>query len=253
MRIQIASDIHLEGHLNYLPSPEYFTPVEDRDLLILAGDIGVNMLAERFVREQMEISPVIYVPGNHEYYTTRKRGDIDAAWKSIAKDSEYRLQYMVSDYTSIAPGFGVFGAPWYSDLWGDDTFRGQAFVRNGISDFQYWSLDDHIEQHKVQTSDMLHFKGNIDIMVTHWPPTTEAIHPRYTRDASSIRLNPYFVNDKEDLVREIGAKLWISGHTHESYDYQIGPTRCIGNPSGYRGESHLSSLFKPDKIVDVSL
>src|SRR5262245_10095299 len=60
MRLHIFSDLHLE-----------FAPLEPPDMgadvVILAGDIhlqtrGVGWAAETFQR------PVIYVPGNHEYY-----------------------------------------------------------------------------------------------------------------------------------------------------------------------------------------
>ena len=54
-------------------------------------------------------------------------------------------------------------------------------------------------------------------------------------------------------VREIGPTAWISGYTHEAYDYQEGPTRCIGNPAGYLGEERQSGLFRPDRIVEVRL
>ena len=87
------------------------------------------------------------------------------------------------------------------------------------------------------------------MVITHWPPTKGAIHPKFDGDA----LNPYFINDKPDLVRNIGAAVWISGHTHEAYDYQEGPTRCLGNPTGYIGEERRSRLFRADKVVEVSL
>ena len=89
--------------------------------------------------------------------------------------------------------------------------------------------------------------GQVDVVITHWPPTKEAIHPIFEGD----KYNPYFINDREDLVRTIGAKLWISGHTHEAYDYRVGITRCIGNPTGFSGEHRQSERFRPDKVVQV--
>ena len=52
-------------------------------------------------------------------------------------------------------------------------------------------------------------------------------------------------------MHEVGAKLWVSGHTHESYDYQIGVTRCVGNPSGHSPEYQESDLFRPDRVVEI--
>ena len=41
MKIQIASDLHLEMPRHHEPEIHDFFPVEDRDVLVLAGDIGV--------------------------------------------------------------------------------------------------------------------------------------------------------------------------------------------------------------------
>jgi hypothetical protein len=48
------------------------------------------------------------------------------------------------------------------------------------------------------------------------------------------RLNPAFASNLEEEMAEIGAELWIHGHTHYSVDY-ISPcgTRVVCNPSGY--------------------
>ena len=69
MKIQIASDLHLEMHHDRVPPLADFRPVAARDVLVLAGDIGVYTHALRFIEDEARISPVIYVPGNHEYHT----------------------------------------------------------------------------------------------------------------------------------------------------------------------------------------
>ena len=66
MRIQIASDLHLEFGDRTVPAPHTFRSVTDRDVLVLAGDIGRERMARVFVEREAETSPVIYVPGNHE-------------------------------------------------------------------------------------------------------------------------------------------------------------------------------------------
>ena len=40
MKIQIASDTHLEFGTRTLPAMRAFVPAPDRDVLVLAGDIG---------------------------------------------------------------------------------------------------------------------------------------------------------------------------------------------------------------------
>jgi 3',5'-cyclic AMP phosphodiesterase CpdA len=69
MRIWILSDLHIEQSKWDIP-----VPAPDYDVLIAAGDnhtplsAGLHWLAER-----ADGRPVIYVPGNHEYYAYQQR------------------------------------------------------------------------------------------------------------------------------------------------------------------------------------
>jgi len=60
MKLHILSDLHLG-----------FSPMQaaniGADLVILAGDIHVGAAGVRWARQQFDC-PVLYVPGNHEYY-----------------------------------------------------------------------------------------------------------------------------------------------------------------------------------------
>ena len=252
MKIQIASNLHLESWPDYLPDPATFRSVRTRDVLILAGDIGQRHDARIFVMCELPISPVIYVPGNHEYHTTHPRSTIDREWRTAAADCA-GLHYLVAEGVTI-DGVRFWGAPWYSDLWGTTDPRTRAAVQNRVNDFRRrydgggeWTLSRHIDQHTQQTDRLLAQAGEVDVVITHWPPTRAAIHPRFEGDS----LNPYFYNDGEDLVRAIGAKLWISGHAHECFDYTVGSTRVIGNPAGYPDKRPVSPLFRPDKVIEV--
>ena len=252
MKIQIASDIHLEFGTRSLPAKRSFVPVPDRDVLVLAGDIGRGKMARAFVERELAVSPVVYVPGNHEYYSRHSRDSIDADWRAIAAEHP-DLHYLVAEGTTV-DGVRFWGAPWYSDLWGAKDRRVIGLVRYAINDFckpnnagGAWTVSRHIDHHVAQTCRLGRQAGQVDVVVTHWPPTKEAIHPKLKGDG----LNPYYVNDKEDLVRAIGAKLWVSGHVHEAYDYRIGDARCLGNPTGYPGEHRESDLFRPDKVVTL--
>ena len=86
------------------------------------------------------------------------------------------------------------------------------------------------------------------MVVTHFPPTLEAIDLElYEGDPN----NGYFINDAEPLVREVGATLWVAGHTHSPFDYRVGPTRVVGNPRGYPFEPARPG-FAAIKTIEVS-
>jgi hypothetical protein len=82
------------------------------------------------------------------------------------------------------------------------------------------------------------------VIVTHHAPSPRSIDPRYTEDLTSAA----FVARREQLVRETGAALWIHGHVHASFDYQIGRTRVVSNPRGHPGEN---PSFRPGLAIEV--
>ena len=252
MKIQIASDLHLEKTLGRLPHSSDFRSVEDRDVLVLAGDIGTHANAIRFVDPECQVSEVIYVPGNHEYYSMQMRKRTDEIWRAFANNIK-NLHYLVGETVTIG-GVRFWGGPWYSDLFGSSARWLKSEVSRSINDFRnpfndlgQWNIHRHIEEHHIQTEQLRAHAGEVDVVITHWPPTKQATAPRF----SGSDMNAYFVNDREDLVREIGAQAWISGHVHDAYDVVIGRTRVIGNPSGYPGEVPESKKFRPDRVIEV--
>ena len=252
MKIQIASDLHLEMRSHHEPELHDFFPVEDRDVLVLAGDIGTYMNAWSFIEQELRRSPVIYVPGNHEYYSWQTREHIDEAWKHKAKQNP-DLHYLVAEGVIIG-GVRFWGAPWYSDLFGRRDSWYLKFVEGAIMDFDPkfddfggWTIERHLEEHARQTKLLREEADLVDVVITHWPPTRDAIAPRLKGDG----MNSYFVNDREDLVEDIGAQLWISGHVHDPYRAVVGNTLVIGNPTGYPREAPESGLFKPDFAIEV--
>ncbi|MDM0032360.1 metallophosphoesterase family protein [Variovorax sp. J22P271] len=66
MKLLILSDLHLEFE------PFEPPPVRECDVVILAGDIhSPGRRAVEWAEARFAGTPVIYVPGNHEYYDSR--------------------------------------------------------------------------------------------------------------------------------------------------------------------------------------
>ena len=253
MRIQIASDLHLEMHRGHHPEIHDFCGVDDRDLLILAGDIGTHLDAWAFIEWELNRSPVIYVPGNHEYYSWQTHEETDDAWRRKAEEHA-DLYYLIGEGVTL-DGVRFWGAPWFSDLFGRRGRGHLYWIEKLVSDFSErfddfgrWTIERHLEEHVRQTRLLREHTEPIDVVVTHWPPTLHAVAPRF----AGSRLNGYFVNNHEYLVEDVGAQYWISGHVHDAYEAVVGETRVIGNPTGYPHEAAETRLFRPDKVIEVS-
>lgn len=61
MKIQIASDLHLKLHPHHELALHNFLPFDDRDVLLLASDIGTHITAWSFIKQELRRSPVIHV------------------------------------------------------------------------------------------------------------------------------------------------------------------------------------------------
>lgn len=252
MKIQIASDLHLEFRKDHRPLTHEFVGVDDRDVLVLAGDIGTYMNAWSFIEWELNRSPVIYVPGNHEYYSWQTRERIDEAWKHKAKQNP-DLHYLIAESVTLG-GVRFWGAPWYSDLFGRRDPGYLGLIGDSLSDFDpkhddfgRWTVHRHLEEHARQSRLLREQAGQVDVVITHWPPTLEAVAARFEGDA----LNGYFLNDNEGLVHTIGAQVWISGHVHDAYRAVVGDTIVIGNPNGYPFDGEEKPLFRPDLVIEV--
>jgi hypothetical protein len=103
-----------------------------------------------------------------------------------------------------------------------------------------------IETHQAHKHFLLN--SGADIIVSHHTPSFQSIHPKYIGNP----VNKSFSNnlDEEILAMKKPPKLWIHGHTHDSFDYMIGETRVICHPRGYRGEHRNYHEYLP-KIVEV--
>ena len=255
VKIQIASDLHIESWPGPLPGPEVFKPVEDRDLLVLAGDIDVGTRAHAFIKREIEISPVVYVLGNHEHYSVRTHRELVKLWRLTACTLP-GLSFLSGDLCEVA-GLRIYGCTWYSGLWPATSTHDRATIAARVNDFRMprddagaWTVDHHVKTHRKETAAMRKHAGGVDVVVTHWPPTLDALDPSFTLKKRDRALNPYFVNDAEDLVHEMGAKLWVSGHVHRPHEAKVGETLSVGNPAGYRTEPRRKG-FRTGRVVTL--
>jgi hypothetical protein len=84
------------------------------------------------------------------------------------------------------------------------------------------------------------------VVITHHLPSMQSVSERYCSDI----LSACFASNFDELLGY--SKLWIHGHTHDSFDYTANGTRVICNPRGYVPKGVQENLeFNPSFIVEI--
>jgi len=247
MKLHILNDLHIEFE-------DFAPPATDADVVILAGDIGVGMGGLQWAEKRFPDRPVIYVPGNHEFYHH------DIALIDELKTKVPDNIHMLDDDQVVIDGVRILGSIMWTDfaLFGEaDKFFAMQAARQRMSDFsiiqnhgQPFTPEDAIQLH-IASRDWLSamlaepFDGKT-VVVTRHAPSSQSVHPRYACDL----LTPAFANNLENLMEGDRAALWIHGHMHESFDYEVYGTRVVCNPRGYAPEA-LNPDFRPDWVIEI--
>lgn len=274
MKIQFASDLHLEFFRDKRPANGRLTPT-DADVLVLAGDIDVGIRGVLFALEYslMHQVPVIYVLGNHEYYGC-VFDELVERCKSAAAGEELSLadRWLAGGEVHVLERDGVvIGNTRFlgATLWTDFLLQGEEhqarLMMHGL-----WNISDYRKimgvngQHILPEHTLLEHQksrawleaelakphqGNT-VVVTHHSPHPELGHPIYKDDTSAC-----FQSDLSGLIASHDIDLWIYGHTHANADTVLHGTRFVANQGGYPGdvEHHLpgASPFDPARTIDL--
>ena len=254
MKLHILSDLHLScGNLEI--------PRTDADVVILAGDIARPPDAVRWASGFDK--PVLYVPGNHEFYG----GSLAATVSQLrALCAGTRIQVLDADEVIIG-GVRFLG----TTLWTDFLLQGEGEPRtlamqqaqNLIRDFHRIHHDGDPQrlftprdcaalcqaQASWLESRLAQAHDGPSVVITHHAPSPQSIHPRF----AGSPLNAGFVSDLERLAGSHRARLWVHGHTHDSFDYPIKGCRVVCNPRGYsRDGVNENPAFDSHFVVDVA-
>ena len=88
------------------------------------------------------------------------------------------------------------------------------------------------------------------MVVSHFAPTRLSISPLFENSP----INASFVSDLEDRIKDWQPALWLHGHTHGSFDYQVGKTRVICNPRGYaKNGINENPEFNRSYVIDLDI
>ncbi len=282
INIQLMSDLHLEVHPHFVP-----TPAAGADLLVLAGDIGSYQTGSkindsdfglaRFSPRHGWPTPVIFVPGNHEYDTL----DFDATDTRL-REICHRLSihWLEREVVTLreltgreAPAVRFVG----TTLWTDfdalaPTELQAAQLKNPLADqlkarakaFSAANfylkkafttrhgepfLAEQVRDQGLVCQTWLRealdqpFDGST-VVITHFAPSLRSSDPRYGLTPGTAG----FCNALDDLLPQ--ANLWLHGHLHSPSDYVAGGCRVVANPLGYVRKNEQAG-FQAACVVSV--
>lgn len=293
VRIWFGSDFHYERfgkNHGLVEHKDDFPADAPYDYMMIVGDLNwscyvAQTLAAIYRRSKV---PILYTPGNHEFWDGRKRGvDFEEQLASMrAECSEiegvtflYNEGFDIPDTNS-----SVFMSPWFTNLSGYDQNQKywlgdyekvtehfglppQSYIQDCIGDYgrttinggKPLSAEDHIRLNKEAVEalgcwlekDVLS-KGRIPIVGTHFGPSKLSAHASFPkRDLVAA----YFNTDYLDQPAYIWPKgsVWIHGHTHWNVDYEHPETgvRVVTNQFGYKGETDTNESYEFMKHIEV--
>lgn len=228
MKLYILSDLHLEC------SPILLEKT-DADIVILAGDIRPGSGGVKWAKYNFDV-PVLYVPGNHEYY--------NPVWTMDELLCEMRYESEGSNVTVLdrdsveLGGVRFIGTTLWTDLHGNpfggiecgvissDTGNIRVADGEGLTSRVAQPL---FEQNRNWLKGELAqpFDGKT-VVITHHAPSGNSLHPQYAGNP----WNSCFITEMESFMGD-DVDLWVHGHTHNNFDYKVNATRVICNPRGY--------------------
>lgn len=230
MKIQVASDWHLEFHKDNGHRFIEELNADDVDVLVLAGDLcqarffgGVDTIFRDLCAK---FKNVVYVPGNHEFYMAGVHPDRTWDMLKTVEKLHPNLHILHNEFVEVA-GQNFFGGTMWFPPGHLHSIEEMMNDFECITSFKPWVYQEH--NRFLFMAAELHPS---DVVVTHHLPSLKSIPPKFRLSS----LNPFFAVDLDELIKQLKPKLWIHGHTHTNNDYMLDATRIVCNPFGYPHE-----------------
>jgi predicted phosphodiesterase len=268
MKIALVSDIHLEfADLDICNE-------QNAEVLILAGDICVakdalkqSDMGERvrnfFQRVSTQFPTVLYIMGNHEHY----HGDFakSATEMQTMFDQLHLDNVKLLDKSTFEINDTLFiGGTLWTDMNGGDEitmwnagrsmndYRSVKNTNSGHNGYTWKFVPAHsLHDHRQMMGYMKHVienrrqAGRTDarvVVISHHAPTHVSIDDRFKHDTvmngNFASMLDNFILDRPEIA------VWVHGHMHNVSDYQVGDTRVICNPRGYKGHETRAEEFE---------
>lgn len=241
MKVYVLSDLHAEFEA-------FVPPALEADLVVLAGDINKKTRGVEWANDTFGCD-VVYVMGNHEYYTGHFDRTLDKARKAAASHV-----HVLENETFVWSQTRFLGCTGWTDFTSTgDVGAAMSLARATMTDFRAIRADtnfrrlrpDDVAARSRETKAWLTRElqtpfGGRTIVVTHHAPV-----PEVAGDEHEGHLTAAYCNAWHPLLMQ--ADGWIFGHTHWAVDAVLGGCRTVSNPRGYPGE-HTG--FDAGKVVE---
>lgn len=257
MKIWVLSDLHLEYEDFRFPSAP-----RDVDACVVAGDVSTSVpeAVHWLARNVPGDMPVVYVPGNHEFY---RNGIVEGIEDGhAAAQANPRVKLLSPGVTRIGGVLFVGATLWtdftYGALTSKDIAWNMMACEGMVSDFRAiasrmspYEGFGAVEAARLHAADRRFIEEALEgeegpaVVVSHHAPHPKSVHPRF----EDSPVNSAFVSDLTDVIERVRVPLWIHGHVHDRWDYEVGSTRVVCNPRGYGSENRVG--FDPRLVVEV--
>ena len=296
VKIQLLSDLHLEVHPHFVP-----TPAPGADLLVLAGDVGSyqggSLLKDddfglgRFSPRYGWPTPVLYVPGNHEYDGL----DFDATHARLRQTCErLGITWLERETVTLqqltgADGTGGPDAPAVrfvgTTLWTDFDALGPAGVLSATSSASSTSANALAQQLKARDKAFraanYYLKKALtlrhgELMLAAQMRDQALVCQTWLRaalnqpfDGTTVAITHFAPSLKSadprygmtpgtagfcNALDELlpQAQLWLHGHLHAPSDYMAEGCRIVANPLGYARKNEQAG-FRAGFVIELAI
>lgn len=252
MKIQYASDLHLEFKTNYKFASHFDIIEPIGDILVLAGDImNFKDKKEDFLKWcSLNFKDTYWVPGNHEYY-----GADILKYNDPLNEKIYHNVHLVNNVSLDVEGVHLV----FSTMWTKIEPQYAFLIQERMSDFhaiKYGGVNLNVDRYNILHNKCYDFlleeidnlKDNKDntVFITHHVPTYGVINPNYKGDILNEAFHFEFMN-----TSTLGPKYWIYGHNHyNTENFKLFDTTFVSNQLGYV-QSNEHKTFSNNKIIEI--
>ncbi len=260
------------------------TPAPGADLLVLAGDVGSYQAHSQLRDDDFGLArfsprhgwptPVLYIPGNHEYdllefdatharlrqacerlgliWLEREVLTLSQIMGGPCEPIRFVGTTLWSDFDALGPTNGDSPTALQEQLKArDKAFRAANFYlkKAGAMRFGEPFLAEQMRALGLECIEWLRaalavpFAGKT-VAITHFAPSLKSADPRYGMTPGTAG----FCSNLDELLAL--ADVWLHGHLHAPSDYRLGTCRVVANPMGYARKNEQTA-FKPDLLLEI--